>query len=264
LRLIAPALVIAVVTLCGAVLPAQRLTNNSNALADAIAESDRVRERAEPSGDVALASRLTASDFVRIGPGGVTGKRELIEGMARPGPPKLHESYRDLRVRVYGAVGATLARYRYSQENGLTYERQLTRVFHRDGDDWMLLASQFSVIEGGWPIGDADLPAIEMAPSDLRAADAAASIGMAPMDSNVMFTTSRGDVLSGLAAQEALIRDSSNSRGLLGAPRILIYGDAAVSTGVAFAAVDRYRYTRIWHAAHEEWALVLEHRTVMQ
>jgi ketosteroid isomerase-like protein len=99
-------------------------------------------------GDLETVSRVTADDWIGVGPAGqVMRKAELLEMLSRPAP---FESavYEQVRLYVYGQTAVVTSLFR-GQGEGVEFEQRFMRVYAQRDGRWQCVATQVVPIPGG-------------------------------------------------------------------------------------------------------------------
>jgi ketosteroid isomerase-like protein len=93
-------------------------------------------------GDVETVSRVTADDWIGVGPAGeVMSKADLIEMLSSRQAPFESTVYDDVRLYVYGQTAVVTSFFRGEGED-IQFEQRFMRVYaNRDGR-WQCVATQ--------------------------------------------------------------------------------------------------------------------------
>jgi ketosteroid isomerase-like protein len=141
--------------LCAAALvPASAAGPNDTGTAKVQEEIKRIegeRNRAILAGDLAALDRVTSEDYTFITQRGeLRTKAEILAGFKSGSFRYSAREVSDLTVRVYGNAAVVTGRARQKgTENSNDYsgENRFTRVYVRQGDRWITVALQVTLVE---------------------------------------------------------------------------------------------------------------------
>ncbi len=131
--------------------PAGRSESDTGKLQEEIKQIERARNQAILSGDAAALDRMTSEDYTFITQRGeLRTKAEILAGFKAGSFRYSAREVSDLTVRVYGTAAVVTGRARQKgAENGSDYsgDNRFTRVYVRQGDRWVTVALQVSLVE---------------------------------------------------------------------------------------------------------------------
>lgn len=141
--------------IAAAVLTACTLT--SPALAEPASEADRrvlldLERRwnqAIVDRDAAALEQILAPDFLLVTSGGVTRRDELIRGVGARRPEVLPFVTEEVEIRTYGDTAIMTGRFTQTMtlgERRQTAAYRYTDVYRRQGDGWVALTAQATVV----------------------------------------------------------------------------------------------------------------------
>jgi len=118
---------------------------------DAIRQIERERNQAILAGDSTALDRMTADDYTFITQRGeLRSKADILAGFKAGSFRYSARDVFDLTVRVYGDTAVVTGRARQTgTENSNDYsgENRFTRVYVRQGDRWITVALQVTLVE---------------------------------------------------------------------------------------------------------------------
>jgi len=99
------------------------------------------------AGDLKTVGRVTAEDWVGVGPAGeVMSKAELLEMLSHPAPFE-SAAYDDVRVWVYGQTAVVTSHF-CGKGPDITFEQRFMRVYAKRDGRWQCVATQVVPIPG--------------------------------------------------------------------------------------------------------------------
>jgi ketosteroid isomerase-like protein len=131
--------------------PAGRTESGSDKLQEEIKQIERERNHAVLSGDAAALDRMTSEDYTFITQRGeLRSKAEILAGFKSGSFRYSAREVSDLTVRVYGNAAVVTGHARQKgTENSNDYsgDNRFTRVYVRQGDRWITVALQVTLVE---------------------------------------------------------------------------------------------------------------------
>jgi ketosteroid isomerase-like protein len=94
------------------------------------------------AGDLETVSRVTAEDWIGVGPAGqVMRKADLLDMLSSRPVPFETAVYDEVRVFVYGPCAVVISLFR-GQGPGVTFEQRFMRVYANREGRWQCVATQ--------------------------------------------------------------------------------------------------------------------------